>query len=299
MEQVKREKVLKTNEGTLVKMSAAGNRFLIVDKRVSEVFSRDSLFISAMPFDLKEVFSLSERSLEERTKFLKKLQFGNHKDFDGLVVIKESDKYPLVCDFFNCDGSFADMCGNAACCLAFYGKELMRITEGSSFKFLFGKKLIVGEYENNQIWIKINSPKVEFFSKPFIFQNRSYSYSLIISGVPHGVIKKEGPLLTDSLRPVASMLRYKNPKSEFGMNVSFYSIQEKNHLEALTYERGVEDFTLSCGTGAVAVALAFSEHRNNAKEKVTVQMPGGMLTVKLQPEVKLSSPAQWGWQISR
>ena len=294
MEQVKREKGFKKSKGILIRMSSAGNRFLIVDERTREGFSRDSLPVSAVPFDLKEAVSLSEKPLKERVEFLEKLQIGECKKFDGLVIVKKSDKHPFICDFFNCDGSLADMCGNAACCLAFYAKEL-GIVKGSFFKFLFGERIVEGEYEDNQVWVKINSPRVELSNKSFIFQDRSYSYSLIVSGVPHGVIKREGPLLTDSLRPMASMLRHKNPKDECGMNVSFYFIRRGNHLEALTYERGVEDFTLSCGTGAVAVALAFSEYRDNAKEEVTVQMPGGRLTVKLQPEVRLSSPAQWDW----
>ena len=277
-------------------MSSAGNTFLIADNRLelSNFSNRNTVPI---PSDFKEVFLLANKTLHERRVFLTKLHsiYKNSKTFDGLVVVKTSNKHSFAWDFFNRDGSTAEMCGNAACCMALYGKETGNFHQ-ASFSFPFGKMLVNGEYDkNNQYWIQMNPPSSPLFNLSFSFQKKTYEYTLIRPGVPHGVIKWKSPLQPDKLLPLARELRHKNPKDKNGMNVSFYYIEKETQLRALTYERGVENFTPACGTGAIATALAFAENQKAPSQKVTVQMPGGKLTVKLHPTLKLSSPAQWGW----
>ena len=277
-------------------MSSAGNTFLIADRR-SKLSNFANQNTVPIPEDLQEVFLLANKSPQERKGFLTKLQsfYKNSKTFDGLVVIQTSHKYSFACDFFNRDGSTAEMCGNAACCMARYGKETGGFSQ-ASFSFPFGKTLLNGECDkNNQYWIQMNTPPPPLFNLPFSFQKKIYKYALICPGVPHGVLKWKPPLQPEKLLPLARELRHKNLKDKNGMNISFYYIEKETHLKALTYERGVENFTQACGTGAIATALAFAKTQQTSFKKVTVQMPGGKLTVKFHPALKLSSPAQWGW----
>ena len=281
-------------------MSAAGNRFLIAGK--IDPWSVKPLPTPplAIPMEFQGVFHLKKKHLKERRKILKQLSVFDEgsKKWDGLVLVqtsKISGRSRVFCDFFNRDGSFADMCGNAACCIALYGKE-MGGGSGHSFSFRFEKSLLRGEEKSGRLWIPMPRPKA-LFKKSFSFKKTLYKYTFVQVGVPHGVLKWQSSFRQEDLLPIAKKLRFKNSKNASGMNVSFYRVEGLRRLSALTYERGVENFTQACGTGALATAFVFAEQekKNSSFKKVTVQMPGGCLQVQLRPELKLSSPAKWGW----
>ena len=283
----------------------------------------------------------------------------------------------ISCDFFNKDGSFADLCGNAACCAVFFGKEI-GVFDGPCFSFSFADSFLKGDFDKNRnIWLSVPRPAAAQ-RRRFVFQEKEYEYDFVRAGVPHGVLNFDAPLNPSRLNrllPLAKALR-ENGNGEEGMNVTFFHYEKeradprskdsgarkKNRasfnaeqqdgkikesalrqnlsrgggegrsgenkqrqeisIAAATYERGVEDWTGACGTGALAAALSFEKARtvkaaalqaSKSKTKaagsqeackgpahwteiLTVNMPGGALKVRLPPCLQLSSPAQYGWE---
>lgn len=217
---------------------------------------------------------------------------------------QKTDK-SLTCSFYNKDGSTASMCGNAACCLSFYIEEL-----GLGLKkFFFDQEEILLAQKGGIVIKKALQNSLDF-TQPFPF-------SFIDTGVPHGVIEcseldfkdPKNPigtvLLTTKLAPfedfkkpiksLALKLRPKNiNKYKEGMNVSFYQVLSPKQLKAITFERGVEDWTLACGTGALAVFLVHLS-KNKSQKSLEVQMPGGILKIESGEHLKLFSQVKKGF----
>ena len=272
----------------LIKVSASGNKFLILDTRYSSMPSPQ----------VKDYTSFREESIldkivnssaEERKNHLDKLQnhFSSVKKFDGLCILKNSNDYDFVCDFFNCDGSTAELCGNASCALTFYENLLSKKEE---FYFKFGMEDIKSFKKENYFWIQIKN-----FDKPkkqtFRFNNKNIPYFFIKVGIPHGVFKWDVDLNPEELRPLATQLR-----EQKNINVSFFKQIDIDTFKALSYERGLEDFTLACGTGALAVALVFeNENPDFHLKRISLRMPGGELKVQLKPYKAFSSNPKLGY----
>ena len=135
--------------------------------------------------------------------------------------------------------------------------------------------------------------------RPILDFNEEYSFSFINTGVPHGVIECSNKLSFSNkskLKTIAKKLRFRNINQHQGMNVSFYEIIRPGQLKAITYERGVEDWTLACGTGALATTLVYL-HKHSVKniDTVSVEMPGGKLKAQTKPQLTLFSPVQKGF----
>ena len=235
---------------------------------------------------------LKELSAEKRGGFIKSLR---NPSADGLAVLKHSKSLAFECDFYNRDGSRPRMCGNLSCCLALYARETGLARE-ESFYFKVGPEKVKAFKQFKENWVEVRPPlpvKTGFFEN---FAGASITYSFVSPGVPHGVVERKEPPDPSFLRPLALYLRHKNPvRPEEGMNVSFFSVQKNQDLRAVTFERGVEDWTPACGTGALAVALAFSKKYPTAvKNIISVKMPGGTLKAQLRPSLALFSPARRG-----
>lgn len=281
----------------LLKISSAGNRFLIADNR---------WFNNTLPsgwknatfktqWDFSDFLKLAKQPLKTRKIFIN--CFIIHKKLsltDGLIVLKKSKKFLFECDFYNKDGSKAEMCGNAACCLSFYANDLALPIK----PFLLGKQTL--SYRKGKEAL-LNKKPVSFGNYDFTFGEQKGSFTLIDSGVPHAVLKcpikgMAGFKNKAFLKKLAQHLRFKNPKDKKGMNISFFKVETANHLKAVTYERGVEGWTLACGTGALAVAFAHLNKQKNLKSKfIYIHMPGGQLKVQLQPKTILFSPVKKGY----
>ena len=149
-------------------------------------------------------------------------QGGRKKDRQSTVAgAKQSPKKEpdLICDFYNRDGTTAEMCGNAACCISDYmaGRGFFY------FSFLLGRETVAMAKNDKGKWgISLTGnpfPKGDF---PFEFKGERYAYTLISSGVPHAVIECPlGGKVLDlqnpgELRPLAKKLRFQNPKSNQG-----------------------------------------------------------------------------------
>ena len=276
----------------ILKISGAGNRFLLVDKHNFNVDSLDPDWEQnsyKTDGSFEEFAGLAKADISYRRSFIKNLLSQPSLSLaDGLIVLKRKSNNSFHCDFYNKDGSTAEMCGNASCCVSMYA-------HWQSFPL---KTLLLGEtelacIEGGGIALKKINPSIVDFNE------QGYSFSFINTGVPHGVIELSDKLAFSNkteLKNLAKKLRFRNINKQKGMNVSFYQVIQSDKLTAITYERGIEDWTLACGTGALASALVYlNKHPITNVNAVFVKMPGGELKVQVKPHLSLFSPIQKGF----
>jgi len=185
---------------------------------------------------------------------------------DGLLILDKSKVVDIKMRIFNTDGSEAQMCGNGARCVALYvSKRKVKIETKAG--------IIVSEVSDDSVKIKLTDPKNIKLNIPIIVNNRQLKLNFINTGVPHTVIFVEGLNKIDVVR-LGRQIRYHRHFAPAGTNVDFVEPINNNSLKIRTYERGVEDETLACGTGAVASSLIFAL-KTDAVNKVNVHTQGG------------------------
>lgn len=211
---------------------------------------------------------------------------------DGLVMLSQKSNNEFDWIFFNPDGGEAEMCGNAARAATWFLYQTQALSE----VFVNTR---VGTFRGqvlgpNCVMIETTLPASTIRTIHHPFSGRFDLGMLTNTGVPHCVIE------VAKLSDVKSLARELSPfifDLEFGAqgsNLTFYSVQSERSLEVVTLERGVNDFTLSCGTGVIAAAQVYSNQLKTSGE-VTVQTPGGELKVEfLNPQrARLSGSVQF------
>jgi len=169
---------------------------------------------------------------------------------DGLLILSKAGSGAIRMRIFNSDGSEAQMCGNGARCAALYtGKKNIKI------KTLAG--IIAAEVNTGSVKIKLTKPKAAELDIPLKVNGRGLSVNFINTGVPHAVVFVEG-IAKINVREIGRQVRNNKKFFPAGTNVDFIEVLSKNEVRIRTYERGVEDETLACGTGSVAAALIFA-----------------------------------------
>ena len=209
---------------------------------------------------------------------------------DGLIVLRESDKADCRMLFFNSDGSAAEMCGNGARCVCRYcydnglSEDIQTIETASGI--ITGLRMKADLYR-----IRLNSPSLMETSEELSY------IELGEPGHPHAVLPLPSDLSREALRDYARKLRY-DPRFPKGANVNLYRLTGDNCMDLLTYERGVEDFTLACGTGTGATVLALTLLGKVSGVRTRVNCPGGTLWVDVEkeksgpPSLFLTGPAE-------
>ena len=177
---------------------------------------------------------------EDRAALARKLcHRQNGVGADGLVVLLPHKKYDFEWEFYNSDGSIASMCGNASRCVAHFAHE-KGISRNNTSEFLTAAGVIRATINGMYV--------VSDMTNPFILnkdiEEYEHTWWLIDSGVPHLVSIRDD--ISEFDLEEASTLREK-----YDCNINICKI-ENNTLHVRTYERGVEDETLACGTGMVA-----------------------------------------------
>ncbi len=176
----------------------------------------------------------------DRSELAKKLcHRQNGVGADGLVVILPHEKYDFEWEFYNSDGSYADMCGNATRCVAHFAQE-KGISKDNTSEFLTGAGVIRATINGLYVVSDMVSPDIQ---KEKIIEHGE-NWWLIDSGVPHLVAIRDDIDTFDIEQ--ARELRHK-----YNANVNICKIED-DVMYVRTYERGVEDETLACGTGMVA-----------------------------------------------
>ncbi len=265
--------------------------------------------------------------IKNRKRFVQKIcdrHFG--VGADGVVFMEESKEYDFSWDFYNADGSHAEMCGNAArCAVQFYGtsqnakgKHDDRDENGEPYReelkisFQTQAGVVQGIYSPEDV------PIIRFSVPQFVKEIEGGE--LWNAGVPHFVLQKNLGC-KKTLREMGRMYRHHSQFQPNGVNVTFLcpsldlqeqnEVSEKNgehkqsdahHVEApqikdpsfskkcidtVTYERGVEDLTLACGTGALAAASSYRKQMGENTESVQVNTLGGVLSVLFEPDEKV------------
>ena len=189
---------------------------------------------------------------------------------DGLLVLGKSKKADIAMSIFNADGSEAEMCGNGARCVALYASKLLKV---SSLNIATKAGIIAAEIEGNTVKIRLSEPKNVKLNLPIKVSGRELSVNFINTGVPHAVLFSAG-LDKINVSLIGRLIRYHKVFSPKGTNVDFVEVAGKGSIKVRTYERGVEDETLACGTGSAASALIFAL-KTGLKNKVNVQTRGG------------------------
>ncbi len=224
------------------KYQGAGNDFIIIDNISSEI------------------------KIESATELSKKICDRHYGvGADGLVILKK-DADILAWDFFNTDGSFAAMCGNAARCVA---KHLYKQHHLTSALLETGAGHIKVSKDGDLFAVEMPDYKdLQTIDENVIFVN---------TGVPHFVVRLHRD---EDVFSYIKEYRWHKVAGEFGANVSFYYLDSSGHYKAKTFERGVEGFTLACGTGAVACGISI--HQQIKQNTIKIAMPGGDLVVKIE-----------------
>ena len=209
---------------------------------------------------------------------------------DGMIVlVPPADGADMEMLFFNADGSSGEMCGNGARCVARYGVEHGLVKDPSHIRIRTPSGEVRGRRLSDDLYeIRLNDPSVIDLHREAIVGNRTTTCSYVElgrPGLPHAVVEVTSAELDrpDRLRTRGRALRHSVsfPK---GANVTFACVTGPESARALTYERGVEDFTDSCGTGCASAALSLILNGRLSGESVTVDMPGGRLSVSLRRE---------------
>ncbi len=207
---------------------------------------------------------------------------------DGLMILKPHTKYDFEMDYYNADGSGGMMCGNGGRCIVAFAKKLGLISNYAKFTASDGMHEAYID-ENN--YVKLKMSDVENI-------NKLGEYYTCYTGSPH-YIRFEDNIINKDVFAEGKEIRYSDNFKEEGINVNFVKIEDAETLSIRTYERGVEDETLACGTGSVASALTFAEINKDTSAEYTVNVKGGILKLSFEKNnnrfenIWLSGPAEF------
>jgi diaminopimelate epimerase len=199
---------------------------------------------------------------------------------DGVVFIENSSTpgVDFKWDFYNADGSEAEMCGNASRCVARYALQRGIGTSPLNFETKAGV-ITARILDGLQVEVELPAPKIlERDIDVVVGEHIKIKVDLINSGVPHAVRESEDwedEYLDDMGRYLRNLPHF---QKYGGANATFYEVKGANEILSATFERGVEGITMACGTGAVAAATA-AILKEQAKSPVMVHVPGGTLIV--------------------
>ena len=199
---------------------------------------------------------------------------------DGFMAIDHSDTADFRLHFYNSDGPRGEMCGNGARCICRYAYELGIVGEHMVVQTDAG--LVAGHRINENIYrVQLNLPSVIDLNR---LPNAAY-VELGNPGVPHSVTEISGLTweMRDELREFAKNMRH-NSAFPKGANANLYAWLDDTTVRILTFERGVEDYTLACGTGSASTAVALWKLGKVPGGVLTVKNPGGDLTVTIQAQ---------------
>ena len=197
---------------------------------------------------------------------------------DGFMAVDNSDKADFRLHFYNSDGTRGEMCGNGARCICRFAHD--NGIAGDTMVVETDAGLVPGwRLSESQYRVKLNNPSVLD-----LHRKGDVAYvELGNPGVPHAV--KEVPGLRwedgDSLREPTRALRF-DPAFPKGANVNLYTWLGENEVRVLTFERGVEDYTLACGTGCGSIAAVLWASGRLPGGRLTARNRGGTLKVAVE-----------------
>ncbi len=250
-------------EITFFKYQGTGNDFIMVDNRGLTFPKNDT--------------SLIARWCDRR--------FGIGAD--GLILLENDDSSDFKMVYYNSDGNQSTMCGNGGRCIVAFANRLGIIKDKTTFMAVDGLHKAT-----------ISGATVSLRMKDVDEIKTGTDYFFADTGSPHHVIVVDDCQAID-VRAQGSAVRYGGLYGEAGANVNFVTPLSADRFKVRTYERGVEDETLSCGTGVTAVALCMYQSGKTLAKRVWLEVEGGELEVSFTPKqagfthVYLSGPAEF------
>ena len=199
---------------------------------------------------------------------------------DGFMATDVSEKADFRLHFYNADGTRGEMCGNGSRCICRFAYDLGIAGEAMAVEtdagIVYGRRLTQDIYA-----VQLNNPGIVDLQRK---EDCAY-IELGCPGVPHAV--KEVPGLDwsqrEQLRDMARSLRY-DPAFPKGANANLYTWLDPETVRILTFERGVEDYTLACGTGSASTAVVLWLQGKLPGGRLAVKNPGGDLGITLEGE---------------
>jgi diaminopimelate epimerase len=217
---------------------------------------------------------------------------------DGVIVLKPcaSGKADWAWDFYNSDGSLAEMCGNGARCFGRFVRRLTGAKNGFTFETTAG--VLTAGFKGDAVTVTLTAPKDLRLNQMISISAGPTTVHSLDTGVPHAVlfVPNADRAMVQNLGGEIRFHAFFAPR---GTNVNFVQLLGGNAIRVRTYERGVEGETLACGTGVTASALVASE-LHQLQSPVPVQVLGGQqLEVSFEKSggqftnVALSGPADF------
>ena len=268
------------------KMSGAGNDFIVIDSNKNPDFLLDTGIIT----------KLCDRR--------------NGIGADGVIAISDLDNYDFKMDYYNSDGSTKTLCGNGARCAIKFAQSSNRLKNGKA-SFVANQDIYSGEVlGSEEVKFNLNTPAGISNNLKVDAAGQEINYFFANTGSPHVVIEI-GEILREPsdinsfytdindvpVFNIGKEIRYHKNFLPGGTNVNFIKIIDKKIL-IRTYERGVEDETLACGTGSVASAIIASLFFNIEPPVTLLTRGGNELVVNFKVErnnilnLSLSGPAK-------
>jgi len=230
---------------TFYKYQGTGNDFVIVDNRLQTIDKNNT----------KRIAELCDR------------RFGIGAD--GFILLENDENVDFKMVYYNADGNESSMCGNGGRCIVAFAKFLGIIEDETEFIAIDG--LHKAKIESDTVYLQMQD-----VSEIQTFENHQF----LDTGSPHHVELVDHILEIDvDVKNRGRKIRYGEPYNTKGVNVNFVRQIFNNMFSVYTYERGVEDETLSCGTGVTAAALAMHKIGKAAVTDVEIKTKGGSLKV--------------------
>ena len=231
---------------TFYKYQGTGNDFVMIDNR-QQLFDKNNT---------KNIARLCDR------------RFGIGAD--GLILLENHPELDFKMVYYNADGNESSMCGNGGRCITAFANHLGIIESQASFEAIDGLHQAI-----------IDNEIVKLQMQDVISVERHNQHVFLNTGSPHHV-QMENDINELAIKEVGSKIRYGQPYNEVGTNVNFVKKLSEDIFKVRTYERGVEDETLSCGTGVSAVAIAMFETGETQSNLITLETEGGKLQVSFE-----------------
>lgn len=230
------------------KMNGAGNDFVVVDNR-----------------------GLDHNLSKEQIERICSRQRG--VGADGYLAVEPArNGADFRMRYYNADGGEAEMCGNGARCFARFVNQLEgNALSSTSFETIAG--VIGAEFQGEDVRIELSEPFDLALGSELELDGESHTVHSVNTGVPHAVIFVDDLAGVDITR-LGAAARYHEYFAPAGTNVNFVEVLESGHIAIRTYERGVENETLACGTGMVACAIIHHELTGTAAP-IRVDVAGG------------------------
>jgi diaminopimelate epimerase len=233
---------------TFAKMHGGGNDFILIDNRTQIIRSYEG---------------------PELAKRLCRRKFGIGAD--GLILVEDAHGADFRWRFYNADGSEAEMCGNGGRCAARFAFQAG--IAPATLRFETNAGIVEAQVNGSSVKLQLPRPNDLHLDIPLEVLSDTVSVHYINTGVPHCVIFT-ADIENAAVVEVGRAVRYHDRFQPAGTNVNFVQVLGSHDIAIRTYERGVENETMACGTGSVAGAL-ISSYKQLVESPVKVRTQGG------------------------